>query len=130
LNLSLTDFKSNVSPFSSPVTASLDATYEPGKGTITLKAKAEKDQTLNLLGHVQVSDDLKAWSASVDLDAKDFPIRTPVDVGPGRVKAKLDGTAHVTDFHRDARMNADLHLRGLDVGGVITDVIDIGASHD
>lgn len=130
VKVTLAQFKSNLSPVGAPIDATIDATYQPGKGKVVVKANAEKTQTLDLTALVDIPADFKAWTASVDLKAKQFPVRTPVDVGPGRVKATLDGTARLTDFHRDARMSADLHLSGLDVAGVISDKVDIDAGYD
>jgi translocation and assembly module TamB len=130
LRASVADFHSSVSPVSGPLDASAAATYEPGSGKVDVRASVAKDQTLDLSALVHVPDGLAGWYATIDLDAKNFPLRSPIEVGADRVKAKVSGTVHLADWRRDARLAADLHAADLDAGGVVSDKVDIEAGYD
>ncbi len=126
----LTEFRAALSPITGLSDVTLEVAYEGGKGHGKLFATTAKERWLKVDFVGEVPENPNEWTVSLDLAAHDFPLHPPSVLDSVDARGRLDGEVHLTDYHKDTRLRADLLLHDLTVGALEVPGAKLSAAYD
>jgi len=107
-----------------PLDADLTAKYEGVRGDVALDVRSSGEMLLRASAHTDASlaavltgkSDLAPWSASANAKLTRFPLDSIGPLSNRHMHGSVSGDFELTNFHKDARVRANVDLSDLQIG--------------